>query len=53
MIAHEVDPVVAALGALRHTTPPALDDKLFTGWLTAPSRLHALAEWPCSSSQGK
>ena len=34
-----VDPVVAALGTLRHTTPPALDDKLFTGWLTAPSRL--------------
>jgi O-6-methylguanine DNA methyltransferase len=34
-----VDPLVAALGTLRHTAPPALDDKLFTGWLTAPSRL--------------
>ena len=42
MIAHEVDPVVAALGALRHTDPPALDDKLFTGWLTAPSRIGAV-----------
>jgi O-6-methylguanine DNA methyltransferase len=42
MMAHEIDPVVAALGALRHTTPPALDDKLFTGWLTAPSRIGAV-----------
>ena len=24
-----VDPLVAALGMLRHTAPPALDDKLF------------------------
>jgi O-6-methylguanine DNA methyltransferase len=39
MMAHDVDPVVAALGALRHTAPPALDDKLFAGWLTAPSRI--------------
>jgi len=39
MTAHEIDPVVAALGTLRHTAPPPLDDKLFTGWLTAPSRL--------------
>lgn len=39
MMVHEVDPVVAALGALRHPTPPALDAKLFAGWLTAPSRL--------------
>jgi len=34
-----VDRLVAALGTLRHTAPPALDDELFTGWLTAPSRL--------------
>jgi len=38
----EADAVAAALGALRHTDPPALDDKLFTGWLTAPSRIGAV-----------
>jgi len=37
-----VDPVVAALATLRHTAPPGLDDKLFAGWLTAPSRLGAV-----------
>jgi O-6-methylguanine DNA methyltransferase len=42
MFAYEVDPVIAALGALRHTAAPALDDKLFTGWLTAPSRIGAV-----------
>jgi O-6-methylguanine DNA methyltransferase len=39
MMAHEVDPVLAALGALRPTTGPDLVDKVFTSWLTAPSRL--------------
>jgi O-6-methylguanine DNA methyltransferase len=39
MMVSEVDPVVAALGALRHATPPAVGDKLFAGWLRAPSRL--------------
>jgi O-6-methylguanine DNA methyltransferase len=33
------DPLLAALGTLRNTTPPALDDRLFACWLTAPSRL--------------
>jgi O-6-methylguanine DNA methyltransferase len=35
----ETDAVVAALGALRHTVPPALGDKVFAGWLSAPSRI--------------
>ena len=31
--------MVAALGGLRHDTPPGLDRRVFTGWLSAPSRL--------------
>ena len=33
------DPVVTALGGLRHPMPPGLARKVFTGWRSAPSRL--------------
>ena len=39
MMVSDVDPVVAALSGLRHDAPLGLDRRVFTGWLSAPSRL--------------
>jgi O-6-methylguanine DNA methyltransferase len=39
MMVPEIDALTTALGGLRHTAPPGLDRKVFTGWLSAPSRL--------------
>lgn len=33
------DPTMGALGALSAAAPPGLSEKIFTGWLVAPSRL--------------
>src|SRR5690242_21772955 len=35
----ELDAVTAALGGLRHTGAPGLEQRVFAGWLRAPSRL--------------
>ncbi len=39
MTINGVDPVVNALGALRTPAPAGLSERVFTGWMTAPSRL--------------
>ncbi len=42
MMLDGVDPVVSALRGLSAPAPPGLDEKVFTGWLVAPSRLGAV-----------
>ena len=39
MMVNELAAVTAALGGLRHAGPPGLERRVFTGWLSAPSRL--------------
>ncbi|MGH4013786.1 MAG: methylated-DNA--[protein]-cysteine S-methyltransferase [Pseudonocardiaceae bacterium] len=39
MMINGVDPVVSALGGLSSPAPTGLSDKVFAGWLAAPSRL--------------
>ncbi len=39
MMSDAVDPVVRALGGLSARAPAGLSDRVFTGWLAAPSRL--------------
>ena len=39
MMVNELDAVTAALGSLRHAGSPGLTQRVFTGWLSAPSRL--------------
>jgi O-6-methylguanine DNA methyltransferase len=39
MMVNELDAVTAALGALRHAGSPGLEQRVFAGWLRAPSRL--------------
>ena len=39
MMVHELDAVTVALSRLRRAEAPALAQKVFTGWLRAPSRL--------------
>ena len=39
MMINGTDPVLGALGALAAAAPPDLSDRLFSGWLAAPSRL--------------
>jgi O-6-methylguanine DNA methyltransferase len=39
MMVNELDAVTAALVGLRHAGSPGLEQRVFTGWLSAPSRL--------------